>query len=401
VLDESPHLLLARDLEEGFLEALAAGESPIAKRLANALPDPTRERLAGVTEGRAPPAGLVDDVVAALNAGLRAGTLLDAEALADTELDEEQKALLEGIEKPGEDMDEEARHAAHQANAAAGRTLLVAALPELVAPSYPTRASGLLSGTVKGFTGTVEYRIVATLPDGVSQTTKVPVQVVTSSGPGLTFVTYPTIINHLPVAPQLFGVLFFLMLLTLAVDSAFSLVEAAAASLRDKWGWSHTRSNLSIAAVGLLLGVPFALGFGLYWLDIVDRFITQFGLTVVCLGQCLLLGWAVKSERDRPAESWDRMKRALPWAGIAFAVTAIVITALVLLSGQSVLARSPVIVIGADAVALFVLLVAFTRRRGAVGGDPGYVEDLRQYANQQSDSGSGAGGTFSCASWRP
>jgi NSS family neurotransmitter:Na+ symporter len=43
------------------------------------------------------------------------------------------------------------------------------------------------------------------------------------AGPGLAFVTYPAIISNLPLAP-FFGVLFFLMLLTLAIDSAFSMV---------------------------------------------------------------------------------------------------------------------------------------------------------------------------------
>ncbi|RKY95930.1 MAG: sodium-dependent transporter, partial [Candidatus Hydrothermota bacterium] len=57
---------------------------------------------------------------------------------------------------------------------------------------------------------------------------------VMKSGPELAFVTYPTIINHLPLAP-LFGILFFLMLLTLAVDSAFSMVEGGAAALIDKF----------------------------------------------------------------------------------------------------------------------------------------------------------------------
>jgi NSS family neurotransmitter:Na+ symporter len=121
---------------------------------------------------------------------------------------------------------------------------------------------------------------------------------VVQSGPGLTFVAYPEIINNLPM-PSLFGILFFLMLLTLAIDSAFSLVEAVAAAAMDKWGWSHRRSNLTVGGIAFVLGVPLVFGVGLHWLDIVDRFMNQIGLSLVVLGECILVGYYFKSERMR------------------------------------------------------------------------------------------------------
>ncbi len=121
---------------------------------------------------------------------------------------------------------------------------------------------------------------------------------VVESGPGLAFVTYPDIISSLPAA-HLFGVLFFLMLLTLAIDSAFSLVEAVAAAAIDKWGWSHRRSNLTVGGIAIVLGIPLTLGAGLHWLDIIDRFMNQIGLSLVVLGECILIGYYFKSERMR------------------------------------------------------------------------------------------------------
>jgi NSS family neurotransmitter:Na+ symporter len=126
----------------------------------------------------------------------------------------------------------------------------------------------------------------------------VPVSEVVRSGPGLTFVTYPEIINKLPVAP-VFGVLFFLMLLTLAIDSAFSLVEAVAASTMDKWGWTHRRANLTVAFLAFFLGVPLTFGAGLHWLDIVDNFMNQFGISIVVLGECLVIAFILKSRTMR------------------------------------------------------------------------------------------------------
>ncbi len=116
----------------------------------------------------------------------------------------------------------------------------------------------------------------------------VGIENVVRAGPGLTFVTYPEIISNLPFA-RLFGVLFFLMLLTLAVDSAFSLLEAVTASFKDKFGWSHKRANLTIGGVSFLLGLPLLTGAGLHFLDITDRFMNQFGLTLVVLGECFFI----------------------------------------------------------------------------------------------------------------
>ena len=62
-----------------------------------------------------------------------------------------------------------------------------------------------------------------------------PVPEVTASGTGLAFVAYPTAITLLPALNSLFGVIFFITLLTLGIDSAFALQEAFTTGLYDKW----------------------------------------------------------------------------------------------------------------------------------------------------------------------
>jgi NSS family neurotransmitter:Na+ symporter len=126
-----------------------------------------------------------------------------------------------------------------------------------------------------------------------------PVAEVVASGPGLAFVTYPHIISNLPFWQPLFGVLFFLMLLTLGIDSAFSLAEAVAAGVIDKWKVSHRVSNTVVCSVALIVGVIFTTGAGMLWLDIVDHFMNSFALSLVCLGECILLGWLFGSGKIR------------------------------------------------------------------------------------------------------
>lgn len=131
-----------------------------------------------------------------------------------------------------------------------------------------------------------------------ASTLGVPVSQVVSSGPGLAFVAYPHIITTLPAA-RIFGVLFFLMLLTLAVDSAFSLLEAVTASVKDKWKTSHRKANLIVGISAFLLGIPMLTGMGIHILDIADHFMNNFGLTLVVLGEVLIIGWGTGAEKQR------------------------------------------------------------------------------------------------------
>lgn len=124
----------------------------------------------------------------------------------------------------------------------------------------------------------------------------VAVSEVLKGGVGLAFCTYPAVISHLPFA-KFFGLLFFLMLLTLAVDSAFSLVEAMASAVSDKFGISHRAATITVSSISLLLGLIFVTGAGLYWLDIVDHFMEHFGLIAVVLVECIVLGWFYKTKK--------------------------------------------------------------------------------------------------------
>jgi len=126
-----------------------------------------------------------------------------------------------------------------------------------------------------------------------------PVSEVVQAGPQLAFVTYPTIIQMLPFGSVVFGVLFFLMLLTLGIDSAFSLVEAGAASLIEKYKLKRLHVNIGFAIVAGLVGLIYTTRSGLYWLDIVDYFMNNFGLLVVGILMCVAVGWFYKHEEIR------------------------------------------------------------------------------------------------------
>jgi len=162
-------------------------------------------------------------------------------------------------------------------------------------------------------------------------TTGSSVHAVMKSGPELAFCTYPTIIGKLPF-PQLFGILFFIMLLTLAIDSAFSLVESVSASITDKFGWSRKRSNMTVGIIGLILGLIYTTGSGLYWLDIVDYFMNNFGLFLVGLLECIIITLFFKTEKMREYINSLRGTRIGKWWSYSIIFIVPLVTTILILS---------------------------------------------------------------------
>jgi len=133
----------------------------------------------------------------------------------------------------------------------------------------------------------------------LAQSMGVGVPEVTKSGVGLAFVTYPTIIRLLPFWAPLFGILFFVMLLTLGIDSAFSQVEPFVAGFTDKWKLNKKWTLRIVCLFGFLIGLIFTTRGGFYWLDIVDYFTCTFGLCLVGFLECIVIGYIYKANKMR------------------------------------------------------------------------------------------------------
>lgn len=117
---------------------------------------------------------------------------------------------------------------------------------------------------------------------------------------GLVFKTYPAIITRMgPIAGPVFGVLFFLSLLVAGISSAISIVEAFMSSLIDQFHWRRERVSLVLCVAGFLGGLVFCSQAGLFWLDLVDHFITTYGLVLVAICEALIVGWLFPARRLR------------------------------------------------------------------------------------------------------
>ncbi len=155
--------------------------------------------------------------------------------------------------------------------------------------------AGLLDALIAFMGGLAVFSVLGYL----AYTKGVAVPDVVTSGPGLAFVTYPTILSLLPFWVQFFSVLFFIMLLTLGIDSAFSLVEAFVAGVEDYIKIKRETFIAIVCFIAFILGIPFATKGGLYYLDVIDHYLTSFGLIFVGLLESILVGWVLGSNKVR------------------------------------------------------------------------------------------------------
>ena len=117
---------------------------------------------------------------------------------------------------------------------------------------------------------------------------------ITASGIGTAFIVYPQAIVNLTNigwVNAVFGAIFYLMLITLAIDSAFSIVEGVSAAVSDKFHLKPKTVTIGICAVSGLISILFVTQAGLAWLDIVDNWTNQINLIIIGILECIAVGW--------------------------------------------------------------------------------------------------------------
>ncbi|CAG0879885.1 unnamed protein product, partial [Cyprideis torosa] len=92
----------------------------------------------------------------------------------------------------------------------------------------------LITASINSLTSFASGFVIFTVLGYLSHTTKKPIEEVAIGGPGLVFVVYPEAIATMP-GSTFFSLLFFMMLLTLGLDSSFGGSEAIITALSDEF----------------------------------------------------------------------------------------------------------------------------------------------------------------------
>jgi NSS family neurotransmitter:Na+ symporter len=122
------------------------------------------------------------------------------------------------------------------------------------------------------------------------------IQEVVSSGIGLAFVAYPKAISLLPHG-QVFGFLFFLLLIIAGISSSISIIEAFTSAILDKFALPRRAVITVICVLGFCGSLLFTTNVGVLWLDIVDHFLNQYGLITVGIVEALVVGWLYRTDK--------------------------------------------------------------------------------------------------------
>ena len=153
-----------------------------------------------------------------------------------------------------------------------------------------TRNAILIAFTNSGYSLLTGFGVFAVLGFMAHSEGKAIADVVTQSI-GLAFVAYPKAISLMP-GGNLFGAIFFLCLTVAGLSSAVSIMEAFISAVIDKFDFNRKLLVTLVSMAGLLGGIVFTTQAGLLWLDIIDHFITHYGLVPVGILECLIIGWA-------------------------------------------------------------------------------------------------------------
>ncbi|MGM1017161.1 MAG: sodium-dependent transporter [Actinomycetota bacterium] len=162
--------------------------------------------------------------------------------------------------------------------------------------SYLKRKTDLTgSGLVVGFANS-SFEILAGI--GVfaalgfmAQAQSTEVADVATSGIGLAFVAFPTIVSQ-ATGGSIIGVLFFGALVFAGITSMISILEVIVAALQDKLGWGRIRTTLTVTLpLGVISMALFSTTTALSVLDTADAFVNAFGIMAVALVAVVIVAW--------------------------------------------------------------------------------------------------------------
>ncbi len=125
---------------------------------------------------------------------------------------------------------------------------------------------------------------------------------ISDSGVATAFMIYPQAIvslTNIGWVNAAFGALFYLCLITLAIDSAFAMVEGVSVAISDKFGTHPKKTTVAVCLVAGVISLVFTTGAGAAYLDIVDTWTNQYNMVIVGVLECVLVGYFFSIDKVR------------------------------------------------------------------------------------------------------
>merc|ERR1719232_1261172 len=169
------------------------------------------------------------------------------------------------------------------------------------------------------FSGLVVFSILGFM----AHVTDKEVSQVVSPGPGLAFIVYPEVVSRIP-GSQFWAILFFLMLISLALGSIFGAFETVITAVCDQMPVlrdSKPQIVITTSLAMFLLGLPFCCNGGIHMFTLFDASAPSWNLLLFALLEVIVVSWMYGVDRflDNLAEmeikmtKWTRTYWRLSW----------------------------------------------------------------------------------------
>lgn len=145
-----------------------------------------------------------------------------------------------------------------------------------------------------------------------------------NSGPGLLFITIPTVIQNLPFG-RVFAIIFFLAVLFAGITSLMNLLESPVEALQTRF---HLSRHISLIIVGVI-----TLGVGIFvegdllsaWMDSISIYVIPLGALLAGITMFWICGSkfarnAIQEGREKPVGKWLEPMTKYVFCGVAVAV---------------------------------------------------------------------------------
>jgi NSS family neurotransmitter:Na+ symporter len=134
----------------------------------------------------------------------------------------------------------------------------------------------------------------------MSMSSSIPMSELISEGTGLIFVVFPQIFNEMGIMGHILAPLLFISILFAGITSSFALFEPMLSSMCDKFAWSRRKGVTILVIVACICSVVFSTGISSYLVEIVDKFVNNFGILILIGVQAIIFGWFYGVEKVIP-----------------------------------------------------------------------------------------------------
>nr|XP_060460426.1 sodium- and chloride-dependent glycine transporter 2 [Panthera onca] len=129
---------------------------------------------------------------------------------------------------------------------------------------------------------------------------KVNIENVADQGPGIAFVVYPEALTRLPLSP-FWAIIFFLMLLTLGLDTMFATIETIVTSISDEFP-KYLRTHKPVFTLGccicfFIMGFPMITQGGIYMFQLVDTYAASYALVIIAIFELVGISYVYGLQR--------------------------------------------------------------------------------------------------------